>query len=76
MENLSLNELFTFLNELNWVLRIKYKIDSEELYKIIIERFEEDIKYEQEISFDGTRNYKQEKENIIRFINKTQIKKN
>lgn len=70
MEALTLNEQLTLIQEIQWVLKIKYKIDYKEVYKIIIERFKDDIIHEAEISFDGKRNYKQEKENIINFIEK------
>lgn len=67
MQQLNTNELLVLLQELQWILRIKYKIDYKEIYKTIIERFQEDIIHEN-ISFDIKRNRKQEKENIIHFI--------
>lgn len=70
MENQSLNELLIYTNEIQWILRIKYKIDYKELYNTIIERLQDDIVHEPEVSFDGKRNYKQEKENVIKFLRK------
>ena len=69
MEELNLNEQLILLQEIQAVLKFKYKIDYKELYKIIIERFQDDIIHEN-ISFDTIRNRKQEKENIINFIKK------
>ena len=49
-------------NEINWALKIKYNIDRNEIFKIIVDRFNDDLKNEEIITLKGIE--KQNKKSI------------